>query len=77
MNYNVFQSETDEKMKELYTERLRGREEGLRPKVFDPFIVQVQNMYQYSFGEAWSQTDTMFLEEVARRYFARHPATTS
>lgn len=69
-SYSPFKGLSKEEMKRLYEDRKQAQEQGLRPRSFDPFIKEVQNNFMMSFGDAWRYTDTVFLEEIAQKYFA-------
>lgn len=66
---NVFSGLTLEELKVLYAGILEAREEGLRPRILDKYIRQVQAKYPLSFGEAWKYTEQLFWEEIAKRFF--------
>lgn len=69
MDKEIFSELTSEELKMLYAEILKAREEGLRPRVLDKYIQQVQTMYPLTFGEAWKHTEQLFWEEVVKRFF--------
>lgn len=69
MDKEIFSELTAEELKMLYAEILKAREEGLRPRVLDKYIQQVQTMYPLTFGEAWKHTEQLFWEEAAKRFF--------
>lgn len=66
---NLFDNLSEEQLAQLYAERAKAQEEGVRPRVFDPFIQEVENALMMRRVEAWQYTDTAFLEEIAKRYF--------
>lgn len=69
MDKKIFSELTSDELKTLYAEILKAREEGLRPRVLDKYIRQVQAIYPLTFGEAWKHTEQLFWEEAAKRFF--------
>ena len=69
MDKKFFSELTSEELKTLYAEILKAREEGLRPRVLDKYIRQVQAIYPLTFGGAWKRTEQLFWEEAAKRFF--------
>lgn len=67
--FSPFKDLDKEEMKRLYEDRQQAQKQGLRPRSFDPYIKETQNEFMMSFGDAWRYTDTVFLEEIAKRYF--------
>lgn len=66
---NLFKKETDEELKCIYKEILESREEGLRPKILDPYIRKIRDVYPLTVSESWEIVEKLFWEEVARRHF--------
>lgn len=66
---NPFEDKTDNNLKSIYEEILIAREEGLRPRILDPYIQKVRDTYNLSVLEGWKFTEQLFWEEVAKRYF--------
>lgn len=66
---NPFEDKTDNNLKSIYEEILIAREEGLRPRILDPYIQKVRDVYNLSVSDGWKFTEELFWEEVARRYF--------
>ena len=66
---NVFSGLTLEELKVLYAGILEAREEGIRPRILDEYIRQIKEKYPLSFGEAWRDTEQLFWEEIAKRFF--------
>lgn len=70
-NLDIFKDLDYETMKNIYQNILAKREEGLRPKCLDGYIKKVQAIYPLTFGEAWKYTESLFWEEIGRRYFEK------
>ena len=66
---NPFEDKTDNNLKSIYEEILIAREEGLRPRILDPYIQKVRDIYNLSVLEGWKLTEQLFWEDVAKRYF--------
>lgn len=66
---NLFENVTDNNLKSIYEEIFIAREEGLRPRILDPYIQKVRDVYNLSVADGWKFTEELFWEEVARRYF--------
>ena len=66
---NLFENVTDNNLKSIYEEIFIAREEGLRPRILDPYIQKVSDVYNLSVSGGWKFTEELFWEEVARRYF--------
>lgn len=66
----LFRNISETQMKYIYNQIMKGREEGLRPRVLDDYIREVQKKYQMDFWEAWRSTEKLFWNEVGRRYFS-------
>lgn len=66
---NLFKKETDEELKCIYKEILESREEGVRPKILDPYIRKIRDVYPLTVSESWEIVEKLFWEEVARRHF--------
>lgn len=66
---NLFESVTDNNLKSIYEEIFIAREEGVRPRILDPYIQKVRDVYNLSVSDGWKITEELFWEEVARRYF--------
>lgn len=67
---DLFSKISDTQLKHLYEQILDGRDKGLRPRVLDEYIREIEKIYQISFGEAWRLTEKLFWDEVGRRYFS-------
>ena len=66
---NLFENVTDNNLKSIYEEILIAREEGLRPRILDPYIQKVRDVYNLSVSGGKKITEELVWEEVARRYF--------
>lgn len=66
---NPFEEKDKEELRVLYKDRQEAQKQGMRPRSFDPHIKQMQEKLGMTFGDAWRYTDTVFLEEIAKRYF--------
>lgn len=73
MKTNVFNTCTDPELKTIYKEILSGREEGLRPKIIDPYIEKVREKYPLTFAEGWRYAEKEFWDEVGERFFLKVP----
>lgn len=71
---NVFADKTDDELFEIYKDILKGNEEGLRPEAFTPYIKQVREAIGVGMSvfEGWKMVNTMFYEEVAKRFFSKY-----
>lgn len=67
---NLFESVTDNELKNIYKDIQSAKEEGLRPRILDSYIKKIREIYPLDIGEGWKFTEQLFFEEVARRYFA-------
>lgn len=67
---NLFTDLSKAQLAQLYEERAKAQEDGLRPRAFDPFINQVEDAFMMRRLDAWRYTEMTFLEEIAKRYFA-------
>lgn len=70
-NQTVFDNVGEQELKTLYDDFLQSKEEGLRPRSFDPYIQEIKETYAMPFGVAWQYAEKAFLEEVAKRYFSK------
>lgn len=57
---NLFHDLTKEQLAELNNDRLNAREEGLRPRSFDPYISKIREMYPLDIGNGWSFVEDLF-----------------
>lgn len=67
----LFKGVDDTELKHIRDEIYKGREEGLRPRLLDPYIQKVRKIYSFTIVDAWKYVEQLFWEEVARRYFGR------
>lgn len=69
MNSNIFHNLTKEELELINKDRLKAKEEGLRPRSFDKYIEKIRKIYPLSFAEGWSLVEDLFFEEISKRYF--------
>lgn len=65
----LFKSVEDTELKHIRDEIYKGREEGLRPRILDPYIQKVRYLFSFTLVDAWRYVEQLFWEEVGRRYF--------
>lgn len=75
MNSNIFHNLTKEELELINKDRLKAKEEGLRPRSFDKYIEEIRKIYPLSFAEGWSFVEDLFFEEISKRYFSRKVLT--
>lgn len=66
---NPFKALTKDELQIINEDRLKAKNEGMRPRSFDKFIKEVQEFYPLTFGEGWKYTEELFFEEVLERFF--------
>ena len=69
---NVFEETSNDELFEIYKNVKTSEEQGLRPKMFDPYIEAVRNTLgkdNFSVAEGWKTVRMMFFEEVTDRFF--------
>lgn len=69
MDKKIFSELTSEELKTLYAEILKAREDGVRPRVLDTYIRQVQAIYPLTFGEAWETHRAAVLGRSCQKIF--------
>lgn len=70
MSLKLFQDCTDTELKAIYEQIIQRREDGLRPRILDPYIEKVRKAYPLSFGEGWTYAEKEFWDEAGRRFFS-------
>lgn len=70
MSLKLFQDCTDMELKAIYEQIIQRREDGLRPRILDPYIEKVRKAYPLSFGEGWTYAEKEFWDEAGRRFFS-------
>ena len=68
---DIFSNLTDKQLYELNKDRLKSKDEGLRPRSFDPYIAELCKVYPLDVGNAWSYAEDLFFEEVSKRFFEK------
>lgn len=68
---NLFSNLTNEELKRLNDDRLKAKEEGLRPRSFDPYIAKIRECYPLDVGNGWSFAEDLFFEEICKRFFEK------
>lgn len=66
---NYFSNLTNDELKAINEDRIKNKEEGLRPRSFDNFILMVMSNYPLIFAEGWNYVEKDFYEEVCSRFF--------
>lgn len=66
---NLFSNLTNDELKAINKDRLEKKEEGVRPRSFDNFILMAMSKYPLTFAEGWSYAEKDFFEEVCKRFF--------
>lgn len=66
---DLFQDLTKEQLEALNKDRLKSKEEGLRPRSFDPYIAKIREQYPLDVANGWSFAEKLFLEEICERFF--------
>lgn len=68
---NIFNHLTKEELRQINEDRLKAKEEGLRPRSFDSYIEIIIKKYPLTFSEGWSFVEDLFFEEISKRFFEK------
>lgn len=65
----IFSRLTKDELRCINEDRIKSKQEGVRPRSFDSYIRDIRNVYPLTVGEGWSFAENLFFEEIAKRFF--------